>query len=118
MTRKRWRGERAKNGYSHNELHQRSHRTSGCSRGVSGMPGCLGLGTTSRLSVPFFDGNWANLDEFMLVMVVTPVASLTVPVAVVLMMPVFIIPVMIPMVIIVIPMVIIAIPLVIIGHGC
>jgi len=118
MTRKRWRGERAKNGYSHNELHQRSHRTSGCSRGVSGMPGCLGLGTTSRLSVPFFDGNWANLDEFMLVMVVTPVASLTVPVAVVLMMPVFIIPVVIPMVIIVIPMVIIAIPLVIIGHGC
>jgi hypothetical protein len=78
----------------------------------------LGRGTTSRLLVPFFDGDRAELDEFMPVMVVTPVASLTVPVAVVLMMPVFIIPVVIPMVIIVIPMIIIAIPMVIIGHGC
>ena len=61
--------------------------------------------------MPFFDGDRAEPDEFMPVMVVTPVASLTVPVAVVLMMPVFIIPV-------VIPMVIIAIRMVIIGHGC
>ena len=62
------------------------------------------------LSVPFFDRNRADPDELMFVMVVLPVASLTVPVTVMLMMPVFIIPVVIPMTIV--------IPMVIIGYGC
>ena len=52
------------------------------------------------LSVPLFDSDWANPNEFGMVMVVAPVASLAVPVAVMLVMPVIIIPVVIPMVLI------------------
>jgi hypothetical protein len=55
--------------------------------------------------VPSFDGDRADPDELMFVVVVLPVASLTVPVAVMLMMPVFIIPVVIVMVFIAIPVV-------------
>jgi hypothetical protein len=54
--------------------------------------------------VPLFNSDWANPNEFVMVMVVAPIASLTVPVAVVLVMPVIIIPV--------------AIPMVLISHGC
>ena len=50
--------------------------------------------------MPFFDGDRADPDELMFAVVVLPVASLTVPVAVMLMMPVLIIPAVIPMVLI------------------
>jgi hypothetical protein len=40
----------------------------------------------------------ADSDEFMMVLMVTPIASLTVPIAVVIMIPVTIIPVVIPMI--------------------
>ena len=57
-------------------------------------------GAANRLLAPCFNGEWADLDEFMMVLVVTPIASLTVPIAVVIMMPVIIIPVVIPMILV------------------
>ena len=64
----------------------------------------IDAGTANRILVPFFNSDRADPDEFMIVMVSLPIASFTVPVAVMLMMPVLIVPVVIPMVLI--------------GHGC
>jgi hypothetical protein len=66
-------------------------------RRVSGIPGCV-RGTANPISVPFFDRDRADLDEFMLVVRSMPVSPLTMPVAVMLMMPVLIIPVVIALV--------------------
>lgn len=54
----------------------------------------------SSVSTPCFNGQWADLDEFMMVLMVPPIASLTVPIAVVIMVPVTIIPVVIPMILV------------------
>jgi hypothetical protein len=58
----------------------------------------IDAGPANRVLVPFFNRDRADPDEFMLVMVSLPIASFTVPVAVMLMMPVLIIPAVIPMV--------------------
>ena len=62
------------------------------------------LGPVTWLLVPFFNCERADPNEFMVVMVIAPIASFTVPIAVMLMMPVVIIPGVIAMVLI--------------GHGC
>ena len=67
-------------------------RASGCSRGIWGQ---AATGNNKLTLVSFLYSDRADPDEFMLMMVVTPVASLTVPVAVMFMMPVFVIPVVI-----------------------
>jgi hypothetical protein len=67
-------------------------RASDYSRGIRGQ---AATGNNKLTLVSFFYSDRADPDEFMLVMVVTPVASLTVPVAVMFMMPVFVIPVVI-----------------------
>jgi hypothetical protein len=49
----------------------------------------------SRRALVFFYAHWAYLDEFVLVMVVFPMPSVTMPISGVVMVPVFVIPIMI-----------------------
>jgi hypothetical protein len=50
--------------------------------------------------VPLFDRYRANLNEFMSMVVVSPIASLTVPVTVPFMMPIVIVPAVVPVVVV------------------
>lgn len=77
---------------------QRNRRTSSDSGdGFRRFPDVFAR-NANRVSVPFFDRDRADLDEFMLVVRSMPVSPLTMPVAVMLMMPVLIIPVVIALV--------------------
>jgi hypothetical protein len=92
----------AKLGSRPHERH--GHHDLAGSYGARGVRGQAATGNNKLILVSFFYSDRADLDEFMLVMVVTPVASLTVPVAVMFMMPVLVIPVVIAAILI--------------SHGC
>lgn len=56
--------------------------------------------TSSGMLMLLFDGDWTDSDESMFVMVVTPITSLAMPIAVMLMMPVSVIPVVVSVILV------------------